>query len=134
MTYDGFTAREARDFAEQVRSAFQRNPNVGKVTIFGDQEEKVYLYFSPQKLAALGLQFDQVMQAVADQNAVTPAGVISASQEKIQVEVSGALSSTESLEAISFYINNRFYRLSELATIQRGYVDQLSKMFRGSGT
>lgn len=133
ITYDGFSPRETRDFAEDVRSAFQRNPNVGKVDIFGDQEEKVYLYYSPQKLSALGLQFDQVLEAVAQQNAVTPAGVISTSHEKIQVEVSGALSSTESLEAISFYINNRFYRLSELASIQRGYVDPPSKMFRVNG-
>ena len=43
ITYDGFTPREARDFAETARAEFLRAPDVGKVDIFGDQDEKVYL-------------------------------------------------------------------------------------------
>ena len=43
ITYDGFTPREARDFAETARAEFLRAPEVGKVEIFGDQDEKVYL-------------------------------------------------------------------------------------------
>ena len=40
ITYDGFTPREARDFAETARAEFLRSPDVGKVEIFGDQDEK----------------------------------------------------------------------------------------------
>ena len=36
-------AREARDFAETARAEFLRAPDVGKVDIYGDQDEKVYL-------------------------------------------------------------------------------------------
>ena len=43
ITYDGFTPREARDFAETARAEFLRSPDVGKVEIFGDQDEKIYL-------------------------------------------------------------------------------------------
>lgn len=133
ITYDGFTPRQARDYAEQMESAFQRNKYVSKVDIYGDQEEKAYLYISPQKLAALGLNLNQVMSAIAQQNAVVPSGTISTGNETIQVEVSGALLTNESLEAISLYINDRFYRLSELATIKRGYIDPPTKMFRVNG-
>ena len=58
ITYDGFTPREARDFAETARAEFLRSPDVGKVEIFGDQDEKVYLSFSPQKLANLELNLE----------------------------------------------------------------------------
>src|SRR4051812_22281479 len=72
ITYDGFTPRQARDFAETARTEFLRSPDVGKVDIFGDQAEKVYLSFSPQKLANLKLNLDQVFAAIAQQNAVAP--------------------------------------------------------------
>ncbi len=133
LAFDGFSQREALDFAEKVRTAFQTNANVGKVTIFGNQDEKVYLYISPQKLAALGINIKQVVDAIAQQNAVVPAGTIVTDHENIQVEVSGALLTNGSLEVISFYINGNFYRLSELATIQRGYAEPPQKMFRVDG-
>jgi multidrug efflux pump subunit AcrB len=47
ITYDGFSQREARDFAETARTEFLRSPDVGKVEIYGDQDEKLYLNFSP---------------------------------------------------------------------------------------
>ena len=40
ITYDGFTPREARDFAETARAEFLRSPDVGKVEIFGDQDRR----------------------------------------------------------------------------------------------
>ena len=72
ITYDGFTPREARDFAETARAEFLRSHDVGKVEIFGDQDEKIYLDFSPQKLANLKLNLDDVLTAIAQQNAVVP--------------------------------------------------------------
>jgi multidrug efflux pump subunit AcrB len=133
LTVDGFTQREARDFAETARSAFLGIKDVGKVEIFGAQDEQIYLYFSPAKLAALGLNFNQVLAAIADQNAVVPAGEISTENENILVEVSGALPTEGSLEAINLFVNNRFYPLTELATVKRGYVDPPTKMFRVNG-
>src|SRR5262249_6058012 len=38
LTFDGFSWREVRDFAEQARSAFLAQPDVAKVTIFGTQD------------------------------------------------------------------------------------------------
>ena len=82
ITYDGFTPREARDFAETARAEFLRSPDVGKVEIFGDQDEKIYLNFSPQKLANLKLSLDDVLTAIAQQNAVVPSGVINTPQRE----------------------------------------------------
>jgi len=130
LTFDGFTMREVRDFAEQARAAFLAEPNVAKAVIFGTQDEKYYLTISPKKLAALGLNLNQVLDAIAKQNTVTPAGVINTSREDILVQVTGALVTADSLRKINLYLNNRFYRLTELATVQHGYVDPPQKMFR----
>src|SRR5262249_55125246 len=89
LTFDGFTMREVRDFAEQARSAFLAQPDVAKAIIFGTQDEKYYLTISPKKLAALGLNLNDVLNAIAQQNAVTPAGVINTGGEDILVQVTG---------------------------------------------
>ena len=91
ITFDGFTARQARDFAETARAEFLRAPDVGKVEIYGDQDEKVYLNFSPQKLANLKLSLDDVLAAIARQNAVVPSGDDQHAHENMLVDVTGSL-------------------------------------------
>ena len=105
ITYDGFTPREARDFAETVRAEFLRSPDVGKVDIFGDQDEKIYLNFSPQKLANLKLNLDDVLTAIAKQNAVVPSGVINTPSENVLVDVTGALLTPEAIAKLNLWVD-----------------------------
>jgi len=133
LTFDGYSWRQARDFAEAAKSAFLSASDTGKVDIFGDQEEKIYLTFSPEQLAAIGLRFDDVLNAIAAQNAVTPAGVITTENEEILLDVSGALVDTASLAAINLWIEDRFYNLTQLAKISRVPVDPPTKMFQVDG-
>ena len=133
ITYDGFTPREARDFAETARAEFLRAPDVGKVEIYGDQDEKVYLNFSPQKLANLKLNLDEVLTAIAQQNAVVPSGIINTSQENMLVDVTGALLKPKDIADLNLWIDERFYKLTDIAQVQRGYSDPPTKMFRVNG-
>ena len=133
LTFDGFTWREARDFAETAKAAFLSASDTGKVDIYGDQEEKIYLTFSPAQLAAINVRLEDVMNAIAQQNDVTPAGVITTPNEEILIDVSGALVDTASLKAINLYIQGRFYNLTQLATITRVPVDPPTKMFEVDG-
>jgi multidrug efflux pump subunit AcrB len=130
ITFDGFTMREVRDFAEQARTAFLAEPDVAKVNIFGTQDEKYYLTISPKRLASMQLDLRDVLNAISNQNVVTPAGMIHTNQEDVLVEVTGALSGVDSIKQINLFINNRFYKLSDLAGVQHGYVDPPQKMFR----
>ena len=133
VTYDGFTPREARDFAETVRAEFLRSPDVGKVEIFGDQDEKIYLNFSPQKLANLKLNLDDVLTAIAKQNAVVPSGVINTPSENVLVDVTGTLLTPEAITKLNLWVDGRFYKLTDIAEIQHGYSDPPTKMFRVNG-
>ncbi len=81
LTFDGYSWRQARDFAEAAKAAFLSASDTGKVEIYGDQDEKIYLTFSPEQLAAIGVRLEDVMNAIAAQNAVTPSGVITTPNE-----------------------------------------------------
>ncbi|TPK89464.1 efflux RND transporter permease subunit [Mesorhizobium sp. B2-4-17] len=133
ITYDGFSPRQARDFAETARAEFLRAPDVGKVDIYGDQDEKVYLNFSPQKLANLKLSLDDVLTAIAHQNAVVPSGIINTPSENMLVDMTGSLLAPGDIAKLNFSVNGRFYKLSDIAEVQRGYSDPPSKMFRVNG-
>jgi multidrug efflux pump subunit AcrB len=108
-------------------------PGLGKVEMIGQQDEVVYLNFSTRKLAALGIDQSQVVQSLQSQNAVTPAGVIEAGPERISVRTSGQFASEKDLAAVNLRINDRFYRLSDIADITRGYTDPPKPLFRFDG-
>ncbi|VVN77772.1 efflux RND transporter permease subunit [Pseudomonas fluorescens] len=133
FTADGLTMRQLRDYVEQVRAEIREVPNLGKVEMIGEQDEVLYLNFSTRKLAALGIDQSQVLQSLQSQNAVTPAGVIEAGPERISVRTSGQFASEKDLANVNLRLNDRFYRLADVADISRGYVDPATPLFRFNG-
>jgi multidrug efflux pump subunit AcrB len=133
FTADGLTLRQLRDYVEQARADIRGVPGLGKIEMVGQQDEVLYLNFSTRKLAALGIDEQQVVQSLQTQNAVTPAGVIEAGPERISVRTSGQFISEKDLANVNLRLNDRFYRLADIADIQRGYVDPSTPEFRFNG-
>ena len=133
LTSDGFSHRELRDYAERVRAELLSVPDVAKIDLLGTQDEKIYLEFSTQQLAAMGLDISELIQTLQAQNAIQPSGTVDSEAEKIAIRVSGQFTSEESLKAINFRFNGRFFRLSDIAKVQRGYADPQQPMFRYNG-
>lgn len=133
LTSDGFGKRELRDYAERVRAELLEEHDVAKIDLLGTQDERIYLEFSTQQLAAMGLDLSQLVQTLQAQNAIQPSGVVNADAEKIGIRVSGQFTSEESLKAVNFRFNGRFFRLSDIAKVHRDYVDPQQPMFRYNG-
>lgn len=133
FTSDGLSQRQLRDRVEEVRAKVLTVPNVGRVDIVGAQNEVIYLEFSPRKVAALGIDQRTILTALQAQNAVSPSGVLQAGPERVAVRVSGQFTSEESLKAINLRINDRFFPLTDVATISRGYEDPPTSLFRFNG-
>ncbi|MBN8942197.1 MAG: efflux RND transporter permease subunit [Rhizobiales bacterium] len=133
FTSDGLTQRQLRDYVENARTAVLTVPNVGRVDIVGAQNEVIYLEFSTRQVAALGLDQQAILATLRAQNAITPSGVIQAGPERVSIRVSGQFASEESLQAINLQVNGKFFRLSDVATITRGYQDPPTSLFRFDG-
>jgi len=133
FTGDGLSMRQLRDYVEQVRAEIRSVPDLGKVQMVGQQNEVFYLNFSTRKLAALGIDQSQVIQSLQAQNAVTPSGVIEAGPERISVRTSGQFASEADLRNVNLRLDDRFYRLTDIAEITRGYVDPPQALFRYNG-
>jgi multidrug efflux pump len=133
FTSDGLPQRQLRDQVEDVRAKVLTVPDIGKVDILGAQDEVIFLEFSTRKIAALGLDTRSIMTSLQAQNAVTPSGVFQEGPERISVRVNGAFTTEASLKAINLRVNDRFFPLTDVATIRRGYVDPPTTLIRFNG-
>lgn len=133
FTSDGFSPRELRDELEKVRAQLLRVNDVAKVDFIGTQDEKVYLEFSTKQMAALGIDTTALIDSLQAQNAVVPSGILETGDERISVRVSGAFDSEESLKSVNLRAGERFYKLSDIATVRRGYVDPPQPIYRFNG-
>ncbi|MFI5032368.1 MAG: efflux RND transporter permease subunit [Reyranellales bacterium] len=133
FTSDGLSFRQLRDYAERARTEILKLPAAGRVELLGTQDEVIYLDFSTQHVAGLGLDQQAVLQSLQAQNAVAPSGVIQAGPQRVSLRVSGQFTSEESLRSINIRVRDRFFRLADVATISRGYVDPPQPMFRYGG-
>ncbi|MBC7649182.1 MAG: efflux RND transporter permease subunit [Vitreoscilla sp.] len=126
---DGFNYAEVKTFADDVRQQLLRVPDVSKVELFGAQDEKVFIEISQKRLAQLGLDFNQVLSQLAQQNAVEPTGALQTPLDVVQVRVAGQFRAVDELRAMPIRgqgtgVNSGAQiRLGDIADIKRGYVD-----------
>jgi multidrug efflux pump subunit AcrB len=90
FTADGFTHRELRDRVEDARSKLLTVPDVTKIEILGAQDERIFIEFSMEELASLGIDRSALIAALQAQNVVRPAGTIQTGNESLSLRVSGA--------------------------------------------
>lgn len=133
FTAEGYTLRELRDRLEEIRRDLMSLKDIGKITLLGEQNEQIVIAFSPRQLAGMGLDIQQVSDALAAQNAVAPAGTIRTEKDNMALRVSGALTSEESLRAVTLHIHNRYIPLTDIATVSRQRAEPPAPVFRVNG-
>ncbi|MBH2010762.1 MAG: efflux RND transporter permease subunit, partial [Xanthomonadaceae bacterium] len=121
---DGFSYAELKTFADDVRQQLLRVPDVSKVELFGVQDEKVFIEVSQKRLATLGLDLNQVLAQLGQQNAIESAGAVQTPLDVVQVRVAGQFEAVEQLRAMPIRgSSGKQFLLGDIAEIKRGYVD-----------
>ena len=133
FTADGFTHRELRDYVEGVRSKLLSLADVSKIEILGAQDEKIFVEFSMQELASLGIDRSALIAALQAQNVVQPAGTIQTGYESLALRISGAFRSEQDVLNTNFAVASRMLRLSDIAKVRRGFADPPQPIFRVNG-
>jgi len=133
FTADGFNFRELRDYVEAARSRLLHVPDVSKIEVLGAQDEQIYLEFSTERLAGLRLDMGAILATLQAQNIIRPAGTIQGEQERVFLRVSGAFDSAADIESVNIVSGDRIFRLGDIATVRRGFIDPPQPMFRVNG-
>ena len=130
---DGFSNAEVKVFADDVRQQLLRVPDVAKVELFGVQDEKIFVELSKRQ-SQLGLDFNQVLAQLNQQNAIESAGAVETPLDRLQVRVGGQFELTEQIKAMPIRgSSGSQVRLGDVAEVRRGYVDPPSVKVRHQG-
>ncbi len=134
ITGNDFSYSEIKKVAESVRQRLVRLANVDKVTLIATQPERVYVEFSHNKLASLGITPQQIFDSLAKQNAIQPAGSIDTPSDRVYVRVDGAFDTVEKIREVPVESNNRLIRLGDIAEVKRTTQDPSSYKMRFNGS
>lgn len=133
---DGYSYAELKDYVDTLRRELLLCEDVGKISIFGDQPEVVYVEISRARLARLGLSPRAIYASLAGQNLVAPAGDFRVGSRYIRIQPSGEFTSVEEIGDLLILQDDatatKLY-LRDIATIRRGYVDPPNSIMHFNG-
>jgi multidrug efflux pump subunit AcrB len=130
---DGISQWELSDIAEDIKRRLLKVPMVKKVDIYGKQAKKVYVEFSNERLAALGITPIMIAESLRNQNAVEASGQIDTRTDRVMVRVSGQFASLEDIRNVPIAAGGRLLKLGDFTTITRGYEDPPQYTVRHNG-
>jgi multidrug efflux pump len=133
LTGEGYSYADKKVFIDRIRRELLRVPDVAKVEIFGEQEEKIFIELSNVKLATLGIDGSAIIAAMQAQNAVTPGGFFETSTDKIFVRPTGGLNDIDAISNFTLRANGRILKIGDIATVKRAYVDPAFTKMRYQG-
>lgn len=125
VTGDGFSYAELTNAAEDLQKSLYTISGVAKVSLYGEQNQRIWLEIDSRKLAAVGLQIRQVLGDLQAQNVILPAGQLDAGGTNIVLEANGDLGSVTEIENVLTKISglSGLVSLKDLVTVRRGYQD-----------
>ena len=128
VTGDNYDFGELKHYVEGLQRELQLVKGVGKVTLFGEQQEQIFVEISLKKLAALDLDLHQVIGFLNQQNSVLDAGRVTVNGEAMYLRLGGLDLDIDPV--IHGRDSGQLIRLSDVATISRGYQEIPSHLMR----
>jgi multidrug efflux pump len=130
---DGVSQWELSDVAEDIKRRLLKVPMVKKVDIYGKQAKKVYIEFSNERLAALGITPLMIAESLRNQNSVLASGQVDTNGDRVMVRVSGQFNSIDDIRNVPIAAGGRVIKLGDFTTITRGYEDPPMYTVRHNG-
>ncbi|AZD85312.1 Cation efflux system protein [Pseudomonas chlororaphis subsp. aureofaciens] len=119
--------------AESLRQRLLHVPGVKKVNIIGEQAERIFVSFSHDRLATLGVSPQDIFAALNNQNVLTPAGSIETDGPQVFLRLDGAFDKVQKIRDTPLAVQGRTLKLSDVATVERGYEDPATFLVRNNG-
>jgi multidrug efflux pump subunit AcrB len=133
LTAPGMPMNELSREAEAIRDRLQRLPGLHKALLLGERPERVFVDFDMGQLNNLGLSPQAVFEAIDASNQLLPAGALELDGPRAYLRVTADLSDPERLAALPLRVGDRLLRLSDIASVRRGFEDPPSYLVRSRG-
>lgn len=128
VTGDNYELSELKQYVDGLKRELELVEGIGKVTLYGEQQEEIFVEVSLGKLASLDLDFHRVFGFLNQQNAVLDAGRVSINGEVMRLRLGGIDMDIDPV--IHGRDSGQLVRLSDVATIHRGYREVPTQLIR----
>src|SRR5712672_1088890 len=129
----GFPPRLLTRQAETLRQDLLHVSGAEKVNIFGERPERIFVQFSYDRLATLGVSARDIFDALVRQNSVTPSGSIDTQSQQVYIRLDGAFNDLQKIRDTPIATGGRTLKLSDIADVERGYEDPATFLVRHNG-
>ncbi len=132
---DGYSYREIKDYADDLRRELLLVKDVAKIEFYGVQQEVVYVEMSRSRMAELGVSQKDIYNTLNQQNTVSPAGQVKVGQEYIRIAPTGMFESVDEISKLLVHggKSDSFITLGDVAKITRGYAEPPQAIMRFNG-
>ncbi|QDU32645.1 Nickel and cobalt resistance protein CnrA [Poriferisphaera corsica] len=133
VTGPDFTDAELKDYVDFLKRELLLVQDVAKISLYGTQQEVVYIEISNAKLTQLGLPLSSIYNLLEKQNLLEPAGKVEVGNEYIRIAPTGGFPNVEAIgnllisdasnqpSSSSADKTTPIIRLRDVANIYRGY-------------
>jgi multidrug efflux pump subunit AcrB len=134
LTGDGYTYRDLKDAADELKKQLVLVPGVRKIVIGGGQREVVYIEISRTRISELGIPLEQIANILQSQNMVTDAGRVRVGPDYVRIHPTGEFTSVQAIGDVLIGSNERrLIFLKDIATIHRAYEEVANKLIFFNG-
>ena len=117
----------------QIRYRFARIPGVAQVDVWGGFNREVRIELDPDRIKAVGLAMDQVIQAIEDANLDLPAGKIEQGRYEVMLRAPAEFASLDQIRsAVIVRRDGAVITLGQIAEVKDTY-EKLTRIVRVNG-
>ena len=132
---DGYSMAELETVGKEIRDELLLIDDVGKVELFGVQDERIFVEYTNARLAELGISPQQLRGILSARNIIDSGGAVRSPAEEIVLEPTGDFESIEELRrALIPMPSGELLPLVDIAKVERDYVDPPTSAVHASGT
>lgn len=125
LTGKDYTMAELFDFAQYSRDRLNTIEGTRKVDILGARQERIYIEAENAILGKAGISPSLIVQALRNQNIISPSGVIDTGDKAFSMLTTGDFKSVQDVENLLLRLpsDNSIFRLGDLVRVTHGYAD-----------
>ena len=133
VTTPGFSDRETHDIADFLRRELLAVEGVADVVVAGLPSEAIFVEPDRAILANLGIRPAAIAEAIANANAVVPAGSIEQSGRSIRIDAPQGSDTVEEIRNLAIGVGGQIVDMTDFATVSRGRVSDPQMIIRHNG-
>lgn len=136
VTGDGYNYHDLAVIAENLKGQILKKiPEAGKVHLYGNQGERIYVSFDQGKLAQLGISLSDIGNALNKRNQMASSGSIVMGKDDLSLKSTGDFKDIKDIEntVINTPGSNGIIYLKDIAEVKRGYTNPATYLTKFNG-